>query len=407
MDGTYRSKTGMGLGIIGSKRLMDDFSVETSAKGTTVRLEKFFPQRVQKPTPKRLAEISQSLVSSAQISPLEELRSQNQEILNSLTELQTKQAELESLNSELEETNRGVVALYSELDEKSRFLQKASEVKTRFLSNMSHEFRTPVISILALTRLLLGKSDGELTQEQERQANYILKAAENLQEMVNDLLDLAKVEAGKITVRPNWLTVAELFGALRGMLRPLLSPESKVNLVFEDPGDLPEIYSDEGKIAQILRNFISNALKYTKEGEIRVSATLVGNDALKFSVKDTGIGIEEKHFDLIFEEFCQIEGVHQTKVKGTGLGLPLCKKFAQVLGGDVEVKSELGLGSEFSFKLPLNYFAVREEEANCQDKERGMPLLVIDDDEISRYLMTNLLKKPGIERWKLPVGWKG
>src|SRR5262249_47666402 len=161
--------------------------------------------------------------------------------------------------------------LYAELDEKADHLRRADALKTKFLSNMSHEFRTPVNSILALSRMLLERTDGELTAEQARQITFIRKAAEGLSELVNDLLDLAKVEAGKITVHPVEFEVGNLFGALRGMLRPLLVSES-VALVFEAPEGLPVLRTDEGKVSQILRNFISNALKFTEHGEVRVSA---------------------------------------------------------------------------------------------------------------------------------------
>jgi two-component sensor histidine kinase len=230
---------------------------------------------------------------------MEELRQQNADLLRTLDELRQRQEDLSRLNRELEDTNRGVVALYAELDERADHLRRADEVKTRFLSNMTHEFRTPLNSILALTRLVLERVDGELSVEQERQIHYIRKSAENLSELVNDLLDLAKVEAGKIVVRPAEFEVRNLFGALRGMLRPLLLNTS-VNLVFDEPEGIPSLCTDEGKVSQILRNFISNALKFTEQGEVRVSARLSEDgrhdgreDARKvvFSVADTGIGI--------------------------------------------------------------------------------------------------------------------
>ena len=163
-----------------------------------------------------------------------EIGRQNQELLLQLEELRRARRTCSGLNQELEDTNRGVVALYAELDERADHLRRADELKSRFLSNMSHEFRTPLNSILALSRLLLARSDGPLTAEQETQVRFIRKAAEDLTELVNDLLDLAKVEAGKIVVVPSPFTVASLFGALRGMLRPLLVGDA-VALVFEDP----------------------------------------------------------------------------------------------------------------------------------------------------------------------------
>src|SRR6202012_3561547 len=185
--------------------------------------------------------------------------------------------------------NRGVVALYAELDERAEQLRKASELKTRFLSHMSHEFRTPLNSILALSRLLLDHIDGALAPEQERQVGYIRRSAESLLELVNDLLDLSKVEAGKVEVKASPFTVGSLFGALRGALKPLLTSPS-VELIFDGAEHMPELVTDESKVAQILRNLISNALKFTEKGEVRVSHE-VSQGWLKLSVADTGIGI--------------------------------------------------------------------------------------------------------------------
>ena len=180
------------------------------------------------------------------------MREQNRELIQALEDIRKREEESRELTRELGDTNRGVVALYAELDERNEQLRKASELKTRFLSNMSHEFRTPLNSILALSRLLLDRIDGDLAPEQERQVGYIRRSAEALLEMVNDMLDLAKVEAGKVDVRPIPFTVPDLFGALRGALKPLLTNPS-VELVFEAAKECPELYTDEAKVSQILR----------------------------------------------------------------------------------------------------------------------------------------------------------
>ncbi len=213
---------------------------------------------------------------------------------------------------------------------------------------MSHEFRSPLNSIMALSGLLLSRSDGALNGDQEQQVGYIRRAAQDLLELVTDLLDLAKVQAGKVEAKPIEFEAANLFAALRGMLRPLLLNQS-VELVFEDASQIPKIFSDEGKVSQILRNFISNALKFTEKGEVRVSAemtaAMAAEDQVSFSVADTGIGIAPEDQEAIFQDFVQIDHAIQRRVKGTGLGLPLSRKLAQLLGGTVKVQSELGVGS--------------------------------------------------------------
>ena len=234
LSGRYRSQTGMGLGIVGARRLVDQLDIESTAgKGTTVVLKKILPARAPLIDAARLSAMGGALQKEPAQSALDEVQQQNQELLRALDELRRRQDELITLNRELEDTNRGVVALYAELDEKADHLRRADDMKSRFLSNMSHEFRTPLHSILALTRLLLDGTDGPLSSEQERQVGYVRSSATSLLELVNDLLDLAKIEAGKVDVRPIEFEVAELFSALRGMLRPLLVSE-RVELVFGD-----------------------------------------------------------------------------------------------------------------------------------------------------------------------------
>ncbi len=212
------------------------------------------------------------LAADGPADPIEEIASRTSRSCCKMDELRSRQEDLERLNQELQDTNRGVVALYAELDERADHLRRADELKSKFLSHMSHEFRTPLNSILALSRLLLARTDGELTSEQETQVRFIRKAAENLTELVDDLLDLAKVEAGKTVVVASPFTAGSLFGALRGMLRPMLVGDA-VALVFDDPMDVPALDTDEAKVSQILRNFISNAIKFTERGEVRVWAT--------------------------------------------------------------------------------------------------------------------------------------
>ena len=397
LDGKYVSKTGMGLGLLGAKRLMDSFRIDTMpGTGTTVVLGKSIPSRVGVLSKKDMEALLSKIEVRSPQNPYEELQQQNKELLAALDELRARQLELAQLNRELDETNRGVVALYAELDDKADFLQRASELKSHFLSNMSHEFRTPLNSITALSQILLDRLDGELSTEQEKQVRFIRSSAQDLTDLVNDLLDLAKVEAGKVTIRPANFDVNTLFSALRGMLRPLLSQNSSVKLIFEEPEEELEIYSDEAKISQILRNFISNALKFTESGEVRVSVTRGHDDTVSFSVCDTGIGIAEADQERIFQEWSQVDGKLQKAAKGSGLGLPLSRKLAQLLGGNVYVKSELGVGSTFIAAIPISFQGETEvvyvPEVRRDLDSSKLPVLVVEDNREALFIYDKYLK---------------
>ena len=298
-------------------------------------MAKALPQRINAPGSQEIARISADLARQEPQGLLEELQQQNQELLNTLQELRDRQAELAQLHShELDETNRGVVALYAELDDHTNALKRLSDLKSRFLSEMSHEFRSPLNSIRSLTGFLIGRSDGELTDEQEKQVQLIRKAAEGLSILVDDLLDLAKVEAGKAGSVSAKFPVEAIFEGLQGTIRPTVDP-SAVRLVFEDPSGPGPLQTDEGKLTQILRNFLSNAVKFTEQGEIRSGRTTGPEETIVFTVTDTGIGIAAEDLPRIFDEFSQIENPLQARSKGTGLGLPLTRKLAELLGGSV------------------------------------------------------------------------
>lgn len=270
--------------------------------------------------------------------------------------------ESDELRAELEETNRGVVALYAELDAQAEQLKRATELKSRFLAYMSHEFRTPVNAIRSIARLLSDRVDGPLTEEQAKQVDFIQSTATEFAEMVDDLLDLAKIEAGRVDISPAWFEMVDLFSALRGMFKSVLINPG-VTLVFEEPVGLPQLYTDDRKLSQILRNFIANALKFTAQGEVRVVARKQDADRVRFSVIDTGIGIEPKFHAAVFDDFSQVDSPVQKRLRGTGLGLSLSKQLAEVLGGHVELESELGKGSEFSVVLPLHIAPVPTPES--------------------------------------------
>jgi signal transduction histidine kinase len=357
LEGRYSSRTGMGLGIVGARRLVDEFDLRTApGQGTSVLLVKHLDHRSPPVTHALAADVTRRLTERTGDDPLAEIQAQNQELLRTLHELRVHQAEVERLNRELAETNRGVVALYAELDERADELGRASELKSRFLSNISHELRTPLNSILNVARLLTDRMDGPLTAEQARQVGLIRGAAESLLAIVNDLLDIARIEAGKTVVRPTEFTVADLFAALRGMFRPLVTADA-VELVFGEVDGLPTMVSDEGKLSQILRNLVANAIKFTERGVVRVTVEPADADALAFHVADTGIGIPAEAHERVFEEFAQLEGPLQRIAGGTGLGLPLSRRLAVLLGGTLTLQSTPGLGSTFTLRVPVRWTA--------------------------------------------------
>ena len=387
LSGRHRSTSGMGVGLTGSRRLMESLEIDSAqGKGTAIHFSKALP-----PDARRLGlpEVNAIVARLTQerLSPVDEAQLQNRDLLETLdalrlrdTELEKRHTEMRRINLELEETNRGVVALYAELDEKAAELRSANELKGHFLRHVSHEFRTPLNSILALTQLLLRRSDGDLTAEQDRQVGYIRRAAQDLTDLVNDLLDLAKVESGKTEVHFTRIQLAQLFGALRGVMRPLVVSDT-VTLVFEDPPEELSFQSDESKVAQILRNLISNALKFTERGEVRISHEVSGG-WLKVSVSDTGIGIAPEDQDRIFQEFAQVNNAIQGRVKGTGLGLPLSRKLATLLGGELAVTSEPGRGSTFLLKIPWDSPGDQADASGVRERS----VLIIDDQETARYI---------------------
>lgn len=397
LSGRYVSKTGMGVGLAGARRLVDRFDIETGAQGTTIVLGCDLPKGRPVNARDISASVSEALASETPQNPFEEMQRQNQELLAALDEVQRQQVALSQLNLELEATNRGVVALSSELEQRADYQKRASELKTEFLSTITHELRTPLNSIISISGILIDRLDGELTDEQEKQIVFIRNSARELSGMVNDVLDLAKVEAGKVVIRPRQFEISEMFRVLRGMLRPLLQADHAVELSFADWTDHAPLISDEGKVSQILRNFISNALKYTTKGRIEVSARAIDADWFEFAVTDTGIGIASEDQGRIFDDFTQVEGDHQMRIQGTGLGLPLSRRLAEMLGGQVVVKSTLGEGSTFALILPSRYQGPEEVEYRAPQTEmtgvRHDRILLIDDHTPDRYILRKAIER--------------
>ncbi|MGI5241321.1 ATP-binding protein [Dactylosporangium sp. CA-139066] len=394
------SSTRLGMeiadGVAAAARLMDEVRVDDERIVLTRRL-------AGRADAERLDRVRDELAASVPTTALDELSVQNRQLVAALEQVQAHRDELLQLNAELEETNKGVmalytqlseeleqtnqgvVALYAELDERSAQLREANEAKSRFLANVSHELRAPVTAIIGLTRLLLDPRSEPLSGEQTHQLELVQGSAADLLARVNDLLDLAKAESGRI--EPAWgpVDLAAVFGQLRGTLRPLARPDVQLE-VSEPP--VADLVSDEMLLTQILRNLLTNALKFTDAGSVGMSGWVDG-ERLRIAVADTGIGIPYAEQARVFEEFHQVRGARQAG--GTGLGLPYARRLAALLGGALSLVSEPGEGSTFTLELPLR--PPRPEGA----AEPAGPLphveraLIVDDDPAARQLMRRLL----------------
>ena len=280
--------------------------------------------------------------------------------------------------------------IHEKLKESEARLRQADELKSRLLYHVSHEYRTPLNSMLALSRLLLDRSDGDLTGEQEKQVGMIRSSAAQLLGLVDELLDLAKIQAGKMpqTIAP--CSPKQLFADLRALFEPILKGDN-VRLLFDEAEAVSGLSTDGDKLKQILQNFIGNALKYTEQGEIRVTVEPVDDGrAVRFAVTDTGIGIAPEHHESIFEEFTQVAHRLQARAKGNGLGLSLCRKLAGLLAGRIEVKSQPGVGSTFSVTVPVHGPSPTDHTIKDAPRKRP-PVLLIDDDENMRYVVRRMV----------------
>ena len=426
-----------GSGLPLTRRLVDEMEVTSpSTGGVHVALRKRLPSAGPLSTTE-LRRVTDELARRPPGSPFEELLLQQQELLGVLADLTSRQEALAAANSELEETNRGVmalydevtreleetnrgvVALYAQLDDQAQRLRDADAAKDRFISYLSHEFRTPLHAMTALSRLLLERSDGPLNDEQERQVELIGDSADDLLKMVNDILDLAKIQAGKLEVVTQTVAVADVLAPLRVLFRPLAA-EAGVELAFEEDEGLPPLSTDPQKLAQILRNLIGNAIKFTERGEVRVAARREGDDVVALQVIDTGIGIAPEAQGRIFEEYEQVRPVRGQRTRGTGLGLPLSRRLAALLGGTLTVASEPGRGSTFTVRLPLQVPEPAPEagEPAPADDERSaaatlaagaaeLLAVVVDDDEATRYLIARELADAGWEVRQAGTGEEG
>lgn len=301
----------------------------------------------------------QSLLAETQ-QQAEELQSQQEELRVNNEELEQQARALETQQDALSGKNRELERAQGELEKRAEDLARSSQYKSEFLAKMSHELRTPLNGLLILSTLLIENKEKNLTDQQKQFAKSIQSAGNDLLTLINDILDLAKVEAKKLAVRKETFTLGSLFQAKRQTFLPQMAAKN-LNFVTDLPEDLKgvKVYTDRQRLDQILRNFLSNAVKFTEKGSVTMSAKLnTQKKAVEISVTDTGIGVANNKKDLIFEAFEQADSSTSRTYGGTGLGLTISRELAQLLGGEIKMTSEEGKGSTFTLVIPLG-----EEEA--------------------------------------------
>ncbi|OXM63166.1 HAMP domain-containing protein [Amycolatopsis vastitatis] len=359
----------------------------------------------------------------------EQLQAQQGELRRSNTELAEKAALLAQQNRDIEVKNSEIEQARQELEERAGQLTVASQYKTEFMANMSHELRTPLNSALILAKLLSENPEGNLTEKQIQFAKTIYAAGSDLQQLINDILDLAKVEAGRLDMQMSDITLPELVDYVESLCRPLTADKGLEFAVHIDPPVPGSVHTDEHRLQQILRNLLSNAAKFTDEGGVRLHIRAadpaeVEQESLKnapgiiaFAVEDTGIGIPEEKLAVIFEAFRQADGTTSRKYGGTGLGLNISQQLTELLGGELRVVSEPGVGSTFTLYLPV-------AAANLVDpvtalstprlpavpstvvvaapdiapkRFHGEKVLIVDDDLRNVFALAAVLEQAGLE----------
>jgi CheY-like chemotaxis protein/CHASE3 domain sensor protein len=313
----------------------------------------------------------------------EELRVQNdglerhtRALQESQERLHNQQAELEQINSQLEEQTQALARQRDDLTVAQGELQRANTYKSEFLANMSHELRTPLNSSLILAKLLMDNRHGNLNDEQVKFAQTIYSAGNDLLTLINDILDLSKVEVGKLDVRPDTIVLARTVDELENTFSPVAQLR-KLELTFELDEQVPAtMRTDPTRLQQILKNLLSNALKFTEQGGVSLRIHRPEPGKLAFDVKDTGIGIPEGQHEVIFEAFRQADGTTNRRYGGTGLGLSISRDLARLLGGELSVTSAPGRGSTFTLVLPEQFTAadgVREPARPAPPPARRLP----------------------------------
>ncbi|MCU1115876.1 response regulator [Stenotrophomonas maltophilia] len=290
----------------------------------------------------------------------EELEEQSRSLLQSQSHLEEQQAELEQSNVQLEERTheleaqkQALLVAQSQLVRNSNELAATSRYKSEFLANMSHELRTPLNSSLILAKLLADNKDGTLTEEQVKYARAILSSNNDLLALINDILDLSRIEAGHVELSDEVVVVDSALQRLRETFEPMARQKGLALQIEADALAPSQLVVDSQRLQQILKNLLANAVKFTEHGKVSLHVRAAGNGRIRFEVCDTGIGIAREQLDVIFEAFRQADGSTRRRYGGTGLGLSISRDLAERMGGQIQVDSEPGRGSCFILELPL------------------------------------------------------
>ena len=292
----------------------------------------------------------------------EELEEQTNAVRAAQAEAEVRQRELEAMNARLEEQTTALQRTQREVTEKAAEVERASRYKSEFLANMSHELRTPLNSSLILAKLLADNKDGNLTEEQVSFAQTISLAGNDLLTLINDVLDLSKIEAGKIELNVAVVPLRRLADSLSRTFEPIAREKGLALSMHLDPSAPESVQSDVQRIEQIVKNLLSNALKFTEKGTVSLDVSADASN-VRFVVRDTGIGIADDQREVIFEAFRQANGASNRKYGGTGLGLSISRDLAKLLGGELAVESEVGRGSAFTLTIPRTLEASRHAPA--------------------------------------------
>ena len=331
----------------------------------------------------------------------EELGEQSRVLTESQQHLEHQQAELEATNSQLAEQasvldrkNEALNDAQVTLQERADELQRASRYKSEFLANMSHELRTPLNSSLILSKLLSENKEGNLSAEQLKFAQTIYGAGNDLLNLINDILDLSKVEAGRLDLQPQFVSVNRLVESLQRVFTPLAN-EKKLQFELRVEPDAPaSMVTDNLRVEQILKNLLSNAIKFTETGSITITVQSRPDDRVAFAVKDSGIGIPEGQQDVIFEAFRQADGTINRRYGGTGLGLSISRELARLLGGTISVESAAGKGSTFTLTLPAKWTDVPEPAADTPLGESSARALASAPASVRSFAPANVTRAP-------------